>query len=1015
MKPDINIPGFSLKAMTPLDEYKGTGIHLVHDGTGCEIFHINVPDEENLFSFCFSTPPVDGSGVTHIIEHCVLSGSKNFPVKDPFLELMKGSLNTFLNAMTYPDRTIYPASSTNVTDYFNLMSVYGDAVFFPLLRKEVFLQEGRRLEIRDDGTLEANGVVFNEMKGNYSSHDSIVSEYSLRTLFPDTPYQFDSGGEPAEILSLEYAQFLEYYRRHYHPGNCRIFLYGNIDTERQCRFLEERFLSKFSRVRSTADTPARVVPPDQDVPPVHAIPFQPRWEGEKAFQYRSPIGEGEDTAAKTSIVLNWLCGSVTDPETILGLEVLAEILLGNPGCPLYKGILDSKLGEDISPVSGIEADLRELVFSVGIRGSEPERGEKVRDMIIGILSGLAGNGIPDEIVEGSLRRVEFRYREIKGGVPFGLRLLGKTIRGWNYGQDPAEAVAFEKPFSAVRERSADPSFFSGMIRKVFLENPHRSLLVVSPGAQGLSDGERMAEERVRKIEKSLSAEDRVMLAEEGNAFSLFQEEEDTEEALASIPRLSRSDLPLKVETIAYEKTEAGGIPCHLYDFFTNGIVYIDIVADVEGLPSSLIPFLPLYSRVLCSGGLPGIPYDQVARSLALHSGGFSSLLEAGNMGDDPSRHRELLFFRMKTLERDLEQGFSLVSRLLGECDFSDIEHLRDLILEFRNDMKSSIIGSGSGYASLRAGAPLSSVYAREEEWKGISQYLFLVKLSAMGMKGAELAAEAFAEIRRITHRRERYTFGICGAAGGFGAAAGRAGDLHGRALELVGSFAGSLSEGTKDSPDTSFVLPEPFKDGHLPSGRPETLIIPSGVGYAAAAVRGAFFREEEYPYEQILSALLKTGFLWERIRMRGGAYGAGASSNGTEGIFSFYSYRDPQPALSFSAFRDSLLEGVAGIDPEELEQAVIGIVGKEIHPMVPGEKAMVAIRRELYGIADSDRQTRRDRVLAARTEHILSAGERLLDRYSSAVRVALAGRDQLDSLSRVDSGFRENVVAIPVA
>jgi len=1006
MKKDITIPGYSLKAVSPLAEYHATGIHLVHNRTGCEVFHILAPeDKENLFSFCFSTPSADNCGVAHILEHCVLSGSRHYPVRDPFLELMKGSLNTFLNAMTYPDRTLFPAASVDETDYFNLMAVYGDAVFFPRLQKEAFLQEGWRLEFTEEGTLRANGVVFNEMKGNYSSHDSIVAERSLRTLFPDVSYRFDSGGEPAEILGLDYERFIAYHRSCYHPSNCRIFLYGNIDTGKQCAFLDERFLSHFSR---------SLTPPPENR-------LQPRWGEERFFTFTSPLSENEDRAGKTTIAMNWLCGQVTDSEAILALELLPEILLGNTGCPLYKRVLDSGIGEDLSPISGIEADLRQLVFSVGIRGSEPERRDAARDLILGILRDLAEEGIPGDIVEGSLRRVEFRYREIKGGVPFGLRLLEKTIRGWNYGQDPARAVAFEEPFAAVRERSADPAFFPTLIRRELYENRHRSLVVVCPGEAGISEEERKADLRISQIAASLSEREREDIAEEGKAFALFMEIEDSEEAKRTIPRLSRSDLPVRVDTIPSETVDIGGVPCHLYDFFTNGVVYIDFAVDIDHLPPELVPFLPLYARAVCSGGLPGVPYDQVARSLSLHTGGFGSFLEAGNMGNDPGRKREFLFLRMKSLEGNLEEGFSLVSRLLGECDFSDRKHLRDLILEFRNDMKSSIMGGGNSYAVLRAGASLSPVYAREEQWRGIFQYLFLIELSSMGDQGTELAAGALSEIRRLIHRRERYTVGLCGA-----------GKAHSPALDLIGSFARGLPSQTamgiegrsgsaedsatgRDSARIPFVIPESLSRIPMPKAKAESLIIPSSVGYTATAFPAAFFRDDEHAGEQIVAALLRTGYLWERIRMRGGAYGAGAAANGTEGVFTFSSYRDPQPAASFSLFRDALRSGISDVDNDELNQAVIGLIGKEIHPMVPGEKAIVATRRKLYGITDEARQRRRDLTLAADTRGVAEAARRLLEKYDEGSRAVLAGKDQLDSLSRIDPGFKRNALVIPLA
>jgi len=380
---------FVLQSVTRVPEYESTGLLFLHEPTGCTVYHLHNDDEENLFSFIFKTPPTDSRGTAHIIEHAVLSGSREYPIKDPFLAPSRVSMNTFLNAMTYPDKTMYPASSTVKKDFFNLLEVYGDSVLFPLLRRETFHQEGRRYYFDDAGALEVDGVVYNEMKGNYSSHDSIAGEWSYRSLFPDSAYRFDSGGEPEEIRDLTYDEFVAFHRRWYHPSNCRIFLYGDIPPEETLRVLHDRFLSHFGEA-GNGDRRESLLEP------------QPRWESPRSFRLTSPAAEGDETAGKTTITMNWLTASVFDPLMVLSLEVLTEILLGHSGSPLQKAIVDSGLGEDLSPVSGLDTHTMELVFTVGLRGTDPDRRDAFEALVIGVLGRLVADGIPADVVEGAL-------------------------------------------------------------------------------------------------------------------------------------------------------------------------------------------------------------------------------------------------------------------------------------------------------------------------------------------------------------------------------------------------------------------------------------------------------------------------------------------------------------------------------------------------------------------------------------------------------------------------------------
>jgi presequence protease len=997
MNPAIGdmIAGFRVQAVTDVREYASTGILLEHEKTGCQAYHLLNDDSENLFSFVFRTPPADNSGVAHILEHAVLSGSRNHQVKDPFIALMKGSVNTFLNAMTYPDKTVFPAASTVEKDYFNLLSVYGDAVFYPLLRKEVFHQEGCRISLDDDGAISVEGVVYNEMKGNYSSHDSIVGEWSYRSLFPDSPYRFDSGGEPGAIRDLTYEEFVELHAQWYHPSNCQLFFYGNIPTERSLEFVAHRFLDGFDR--REIDT---------------SVPLQPPLPAGVNLTLTSPLAAEEAPQGKSTITINWIVGTIDDPFRVLGLEVLAEILLGNPGAPMQKAIVESGLGEDLSPVSGLDTDTRELVFSFGIRGTDVEKVSAFETLIYAELRKLADEGLPPDAVSGALRRVEFRNREIKGGVPFGLRLLGKTLRGWLHGRRPETSLEFapwmerlknEVAASAAASAAAKPGFFENLIIEAFLDNNQRSIATVVPSSEHEADEKAELESWKKQLADGLTDEDRARIQEDQRVFDVFQETDDTDEGLASIPSLSITDIPDRIESIPTEQGDLDGVPFYSLDVFTNGITYVDMVFDVQDIDGDLLPLFPLFCRAVSGGGLSDLRYDEVARQLAIKTGGFAAYLEVNSIDGygesvdsaDGHRSRSFVVFRLKSLETGLSDAMDLISRLIISADFSDRARMKDILLEFRNDVKSQILPAGSSFTSLRAGAHLSPVLAREEIWKGIDQAQFLYRAADEIDERLPEMCRGLEELRRRIITKDRLTVNLTAD-----------GSSHGRARSIMGEFVDKLPAGT--GAETAFVLPAG------PEGpRFESLITPSMVGYVSTVFPAAPFLSLEHAHEVVAAQLLKTDYLWEQVRMRGGAYGVSASVNGGEMLFSFSSYRDPSIAETLDAYRgglDWLIE--KGVSAQSLEKAVISIVGRDLRPLSPGEKGIIGFRRRLYDIKDELRQRKRDELRRSTPDQIRDTAARLRRGFESSYSVVMTGEDALDLLPPRYSGLKENRIGL---
>ena len=539
--------GFVILDIVELEELNACGIWAKHEKSGAEVFHVLNDDSENLFTFAFATSPSDNSGVPHILEHSVLCGSERYPLKDAFIVLAQGSLQTFLNAITFPDKTVYPASSTNEHDYFNLMSVYGSAVFQPLLPEWTFMQEGHRLEYQD-GKLSITGIVYNEMKGAYSSLDTYAGHWSVKAVMPGTPYDFESGGYPDEIPDLTWEELKAFHRSRYSPSNCRIFLAGNIPTEKQLSFLNEQFLSGFSAGKACE--------------PVNKTE---RWKEPKKFYIPCPSG-GEN---KATIFLSWLCSDVTDVNESIALAALTEILLGHDGSPLTRTLVESGIGEDITPVSGLEGEIRETLFVAGLRsveGGAEQKGREVEDLIMGELRRLVKEGIPPEEIESALLAMEFSQREIRrSGGPFSLVWMRRSLRTWMHGCKPWESLLVQPSIDKIKENlSADKTYFESLIKKYFLDNPHRALVIIEPKEDFLQKQEERLALMLAEKEKKLSDGERRQIKEKSKTLEKIQSETDSPQALATIPHLSRNDLSPEIDIIDRRHEDLRGVPalCH---------------------------------------------------------------------------------------------------------------------------------------------------------------------------------------------------------------------------------------------------------------------------------------------------------------------------------------------------------------------------------------------------------------------------------------------------------------------
>ncbi|MGA2479434.1 MAG: insulinase family protein [Spirochaetia bacterium] len=976
MKTRETIHGFEVISRGDISEYRARGIHLRHPATGCEIVHLASSDTENLFAFCFATPPHDDTGVSHIIEHSVLSGSQRYPLKEPFSVLMKGSMHTFLNALTYPDRTVYPAASCNRADFFNLLSVYGDAVFHPLLRKETFMQEAWRLEEAEEGAgiegVRYAGIVYNEMKGAYSSPDSIVAEWTTRLLFPDTPYRFDSGGDPRSIPDLTLAAAREFHASYYHPSNCKIFLYGDIPVEDILDFIGEKFLAGFGVRKIDAD-----------------MPLQPRWSAPRRMEKTYPVKADTPLEGRSSVTMSWLLPAVTDPVALVTHEVLSEVLIESAGSPLRKALVDSGLGEDLSPVSGLESDLKEMIFAVGLRGTDPDKEERISALILDTISSLSSQGLDPVMVQSMINRVEFRHREIRGnGSPYALRLMGRALRGWVHGTDPFSALLFSPSMAELKKRlAADPRHLEEILRRTLRENPHRLTLVVRPDRDQEPQEAAEDKKRLASIVARMSPARKAEVIADSRAFKGYQGVPDSAEALALVPSLHRGDLPRQIERIPVRETRtASSVPLDLHDIFTNEIIYLDLAFPTDELAGEHSLLLPFFVRAVCGSGLPGMRYDKVALELFRLTGGFSASLDAGGIVGRPADIGQYAFFRMRCLRQNLPEAAGLEARLLAAADFSDHARLRDMFLELRNDLKSALVPGGHQFAMLRAASMISPSVAREEEWRGITQLLYLSKIAQRIDEELPRVAAMLEEIRHILLKKPGMIANATAAAESFPEIAKAVESIAG-ALPASGVEAGARGAGRSGV--------------GAPQGRPagmsaESLIASASVGYVARAVPGFRFEDPRSGPVAVLGHVLSTGYLWEKVRMEGGAYGAFSYSRNTDGLFLFGSYRDPNITSTLRAFPDGLRYVESGaVNDTEVEKAIIGTIGREDRPMDPGEKGFVSLQRRLHGVTDEARQARRERLIAADAGDLRTAARELRETYDRGFTAVIANRQSL--------------------
>lgn len=948
--------GFELLREQDIPEINTKARLYRHVKTGAQLLSLINDDENKVFGIAFATPPYDSTGLPHILEHSVLCGSRKYPLKEPFIELAKGSLNTFLNAFTYPDRTVYPVASQNVKDFYNLIDVYLDAVFYPLLTRWTLMQEGWHYELEDKSQpLQFRGVVFNEMKGAYSSPESVLGRTIQMTLLPDTPYGVDSGGDPAVIPNLTHEALVAFHRKYYHPSNARILFYGDDDPEERLRYMNE-WLSAF------------------DAAPIDVhIPTQPRFAQPRRIVERYDAGEDE-SSKRGMVSVNWLLAEPSDPELLLSLHVLAHMLVGTPASPLRKALIDSGLGENLTP-SGLEDDLREAYFSVGLKGVDPADADKVETLILNTLRDLAEHGFDPEQVEASMNTIEFRLREANfGSFPRGIVYLVSALRTWTYGGDPLAMLAFEAPLNALKQKLAQQgqAVFTDLIRRFFLENPHRTTVILLPDANVRAEREAAERARLDAARATMSDADLERIIEETRILKEKQLTPDPPEVLARLPSLKISDLDPKIRTIPTEASTHDGATVLYHDLFTNGIVYLDLAFDMRTVPPEDVPYLGLIGRALLQMGTEKEDFVKLLQRIGRKTGGIAhaTLNTLARQTREPVARFVL---RAKSTVRQFDDLLEILRDVLLTAKLDNRERFKQIVLENKASLESALVPSGHAFVASRLRAAFNVADWLNEQIGGISQLFFLRELAEQIDRDWEAVLAKLCAVR-----------------------------------DALVSRAGLVANVTLDARNWESLQPKLTQFlSALPAGaRPlaawstngarnnEGLSIPAQVNYVG---KGA----DLYALGFTLSGRwlpvhnwLRTGYLWERVRMQGGAYGAFCTFDPRSGMFAFLSYRDPNLSETIKAY-DAVGDYLRGHAPDnqEVTRTIIGVIGDLDAYMLPDAKGYTAMTRWLAGDTDAFRQRLRDEVLSTTREDFVRFAE-IADAVREHGRVVVMGSAQ---------------------
>ncbi|AWZ49704.1 peptidase M16 [Clostridiaceae bacterium 14S0207] len=924
--------GFKLIEERQIEELKGVGRIFEHEKSGARLFSIQNEDDNKIFTVSFRTPPYDNTGVPHILEHSVLCGSRKFPTKEPFVELIKGSLNTFLNAFTFSDKTMYPVGSTNDKDFMNLMNVYLDAVFYPNLHNtpEILMQEGWHYEIENkEEPLTYKGVVYNEMQGAFSSPEGILFRKIQESLFKDTIYSNESGGDPEFIPNLTQEQFVAFHKKYYHPSNSYITLYGNGDLDNQLKFIDDEYLKDFDKM---------VVDSKIDL----QKPYMERKEVEVPYS----LSAEEDEKDKTFLSLNFVAGTSKDDIDHLGMDILEYLLLENPASPLKNALISSKIGKDV--FGFFDSSIIQPVFSVVIKNSNPEKKDEFEKIVFDTLQKLVNEGIDKKLIEACINITEFKLREGESGYPKGLLNAMVAMDSWLYDGDPFLFIQYDRLIKTIREK-AENGYFEQLIKKYLLNNAHSTLLVLKP-EKGLGDKkQKELVEKLKTIKDSLSDEELDKIIENTARLKKRQNTPDSEEALKTIPLLSIDDIEKNATKLDTEVKDVNGVKILKTNTFTNKIAYIMPVFDIGALEKDLVPYASLLGYILGKVSTENKNFMELANEININTGGIDFGAEAYVDNKDVDKYYRKFSIRAKALTDKVPELMKILSEVITSSKFDEYSRLHELIRELKSRIEMSILDRGHTVAFNRLISYFSPAGAYMEEVIGISFYKFLAELDKNFDTKKEEIKNNLEKASGIIFNKNNLIIGVVGENPEFNAAE-----------QSLSELTDSLSHQVLQEVKYDFKV-EPKNEG---------LLTPANVQYVA---KGFNINKLGFNYSGTLivaKTIISLDYLWNKVRVQGGAYGCSTrlSRGGNAG---FSSYRDPNIEYTLDVYNNTekYLKNFEASE-REMTKYIIGTISNLDYPLSPAMKGEKALSQYIKGLKFDQIQKEREEVLSTNVDKI---------------------------------------------
>lgn len=966
--------GFEVKNITPIDELRAVTIELTHQRSGARILHLYTDDSENLFSINFPTPPTDDTGVPHILEHAVLAGSHKFPVKEPFFEMIKMSMATFINAMTSSDHTYYPVASNVKKDLFNLAEVYFDAVFHPLLTEETFKREGHHLAPvnpeEPTGDLKITGIVYNEMKGVFSDPESRLYRTMTSRLLPDTLYAMESGGDPDAIPSLTYQQLKDFHGTYYHPSNGYFFLYGDIPTIDYLVFLADK-LDNIPRNASISSLH----------PLSQGVTHQPRWDSHRSVIDTYPVAPDESLTEKTYLMLSWLIGDATDPEDVAMCNILSLILLGNEAAPLKKAIIDSKLGADLI-YSGASSVGPNSTFYVGLKGSEKERVKAFEELVNETLTELAAIELDSDMVEAAFQQSTYYYQEVASMFP--LHMLFRVMNVWIYERASDTFLKMGESLATIRKRWEDsPTLFNDMIRDRLVNNPHRitSVLFPDPNMQEAMDNE--LAERTGEIRAQLTDEETAKIAADAAALERMNSQPNPPEALAKLPQLQVGDLPEKPKHIPTSIQEVGGQDLLRNDVFSNGVNYLILNFDLQGLPEHLWSYLPRYTDAISKLGAADMSFTEMAKRKSAVTGGIGCGAGFSTHTLDPNRYLQNLRFSLKALDETIDEALDVLHDYVFTLNPRDTERLRDVMIQAVAEYRTDMVQDGSSTAIHHASRGLSPQAYLSETVYGLPQ-----------LRNSETLLNSFDELNidLMSHIEEIRDF-LLNSGRVTASFTGSDSSYEKTRVRLIDWF-NAMSD---DIIESSLISYEPYD-----SPPREGLAGPIQIAHCAYVMPAPHYSHPDSTLLTIGTHLVRMDYILSEIRFIGNAYGARLSYSPLSSSLSQSSFRDPHVARTINVF-DETVEYIKQVEwtQTDIDRAIISTAKDAEKPIRPSQAASDALSYHITGQTSEMREERYSQLRSATPKEVKRAMLQMFeDNQESAAVCVVSSREKLEDANK---------------